>query len=65
MASNNYLGTKDIQEMFPEIFNKKLPCIEKNHKKKVDRYKIKNNGCDLIIKIKHGRANINITNIYY
>lgn len=64
MASNSYLGTKDIDEIFPELFNKKLPCIKNGYSNKKDKYKIENNGCAVTVKVKNGSVNINIINIY-
>jgi hypothetical protein len=61
MASNNYLGTKDIQEMFPEVFNKRLPY---NNKDKVKNYEITNPGCSVTVNVKNGSAIVNVTNIY-
>lgn len=62
MAKKNYLETKDIQEMFPEIFNKRLPCINKTDK--VKTYNTVSPGCSVTVKVKNGSAIVNVTNIY-
>lgn len=57
MAKNNYLGTRDIQEMFPEIFNKRLPCIDRRDK--VKTYNTGDPRCHVSVKVKYGDVIIN------